>query len=100
MKSRQAWHPHSVPVIDLAVRIRNYDGTLIVAAGLNEQMELADVAAFIWRQIDGHRTVATIADTVAHEYAIDATMARDDVFELLTDLAAADLIEPPGSPTS
>lgn len=89
------WQADSVPVVDLAVRVRNLGEVLIVATGLGDPRELAGVAAFIWRRIDGHRNVAALTDAVVDEYEIDPDVARRDVVELLADLSTADLIQQP-----
>jgi hypothetical protein len=91
--SNVVWSPESVPAADLAVRVRNLGDTLIVALSLEEPVELTDVAAFIWRLIDGSRPVKTIVARVAAAYGIDYATAAEDVVEFLGQLADGDLIE-------
>ncbi|MBT2363968.1 PqqD family protein [Streptomyces sp. ISL-10] len=54
----------------------------------DEALLLSDSAEFIYRSVDGHRTVADIADEVAAEYGIDRAETLGDVTEFLVDLAA------------
>lgn len=83
--------PTTVPALPLSVRMRNYRGKVLVG-GYQHVMELSETASFIWRQIDGVRTVADIGATVAREYGIDEETATADVTELLANLAANDLV--------
>ena len=82
----------TVPRRRLDARVRAARGTLLVA-GAGEALELDEVAAFMWKQIDGTRTVAEIADAVAGAYDVDAGTARDDVAELLGELVEVGVVE-------
>lgn len=62
-------------------------------AGLNE------TATFVWRQVDGARTVGQIAGLVAHRYRVSEADALRDVCRFFEKLRERDLIElaaPPG----
>jgi hypothetical protein len=81
----------SVPVLRLDVRVRNGGNGLTVARAQNVY-ELDEVASFIWRQIDGARSVADIGVVLAGEYGIGADEAAADVAEALDPLLADGLI--------
>jgi hypothetical protein len=79
-----------VPIVD--VRSRRYRGTLLLARG-EESLELSDVAAFVWRLLDGRTSLADVASAVAAEYAIDQDTACADCRELIESLAAAGMLD-------
>jgi hypothetical protein len=83
--------PTAVPAVPLNIRMRNYRGKTIIG-GYQHVMELSETASFVWRQIDGTRTIADIGAMLASEYEIDAETATTDVAELLAELAANDLV--------
>lgn len=81
----------SVPCRRLDARVRNYRGVTLVA-GPSQALELSETAAFVWRSIDDHRSVADVAALLAQEYDVDADTALADVVDLLADLADAGLV--------
>ncbi|MFJ4655868.1 PqqD family protein [Nocardia sp. NPDC088792] len=84
--------PDTVAALPLNVKIRIHGGKTIVG-GYQHFYELTESAAFIWRQIDGTRTVDDIGLLVAEEYDIDRESAGQDVAELFTELAEHDVIK-------
>ncbi|MGW8725180.1 PqqD family protein [Streptomyces sp. NPDC055808] len=84
--------PATVASLPLNVKIRNHRGKTIVG-GYQHFYELTESATFIWRQIDGVRTVADIAQVIADEYDIDQATVVDDVVELFTELAEHEVIK-------
>jgi Coenzyme PQQ synthesis protein D (PqqD) len=80
------------PVPHLDVRIRNYRGTLILSRA-DTSLELTDVAALVWRLMDGSRSVDQIAEVIATEYAIDLQTATDDTSELVHTLVTGGMVE-------
>ncbi|MFI1913354.1 PqqD family protein [Nocardia sp. NPDC020380] len=84
--------PEAIAALPLNVKIRIHGGKTIVG-GYQHFYELTESAAFIWRQIDGTRTVHDIGLLVAGEYDIDKESATQDVAELLTELAEHDVIK-------
>ncbi|MER5557162.1 PqqD family protein [Streptomyces sp. NPDC002506] len=84
--------PATVAALPLNVKIRNHRGKTIVG-GYRHFYELTESAAFIWRQIDGVRTVSDIARLIAEEYDIDQATVVGDVVELFTELAEHDVIK-------
>jgi hypothetical protein len=80
------------PVQRLDVRARNYRGTLYLARD-EDSVALTEVAAFVWRLIDGSRTVDDLATVVAAEYSIDRDTAHTDCAELVASLAEAGMLD-------
>ncbi|MEV0622093.1 PqqD family protein [Nonomuraea sp. NPDC050404] len=91
-------HPDSAAPLDavprrpMNVRIRNHRGTTVIG-GYEHALELSESAAFVWRQIDGVRTLREIGRLMAGEYDIGEESAAHDVAELAAELAAYDLLE-------
>ncbi|MDN3358613.1 PqqD family protein [Actinomadura sp. DC4] len=87
--------PESVPKRRTNVRARKFRGQLLVS--INEEMfELSDSAAFIYRGINGRRSVREIGVLLAEKYAIPVDAAVGDVAELLDALARSDILEMSG----
>lgn len=84
--------PDTVPSPRLDTRWRNYRGKVFVARG-EHAFELSEVAAFIYKSIDGQRSIRQIGEKLAAEYDIPVDDAVSDIAELLTDLVAADVID-------
>lgn len=83
----------AVPRRRLGVRARVVGGVITVAGPQGPQ-ELDEVAGFLYRQIDGTRTLAELAGRLRAEYAgVDAETALADVTELIADLVGAELVE-------
>ena len=83
----------AVPKRRLGVRVRVVRGVITVAGPQGVQ-ELDEVAGFVYRQIDGTRSLAELADMLRAEYAgADAETALADVAELVGDLVGAELVE-------
>jgi len=82
----------AVPRIRPGMRVRNFRGKLFVASQ-GQAFELSDTAAFIYRAIDGERTVAEIGRQVAAEYGIPFDTAVEDLVELLTALSKAEVLD-------
>jgi Coenzyme PQQ synthesis protein D (PqqD) len=82
----------AVPRWPMNTRIRNRRGTTIVG-GYEHTVELSESAAFVWRQMDGVRSLREIGRLLAREYDIDEETAIEDVAELAAQLAAYDLLE-------
>lgn len=76
-------------------RVRKFRGRLVVAYG-SAAVELDEVAEYIFRQLDGARSVAGIGDLIATEFAVSASEATADATDLLTDLAGRGMVVPLG----
>lgn len=81
----------AVPWVPLNVRLRRHAGRELVI-GYEHALELSETASFIWKQIDGRRSVADIARMVSAEYDVEIAVALADVRELLDQLAGHDLV--------
>ncbi|AVH97017.1 MULTISPECIES: PqqD family protein [Streptomyces] len=84
-------HGRAVPRHGLEVRIRSSEGAILLAR-YDQAYELPEVAAFIWRRIDGTDRVEDIARAVAERYGIDAGTALTDTAEMLAWLLDEELI--------
>ena len=83
--------PDRVPARSFTARIRNVRGTILVA-GPEQVFELDDSAAFVWRQIDGTRTIGEIGQALAAEYDVDPEAATRDVLEFVDGLVASEIL--------
>jgi pyrroloquinoline quinone biosynthesis protein D len=81
-----------VPVRPVAVRVRRFQGSVLVGRA-DDAFELTESAAFVFRHVDGARTVRDIGELLAAHYDIDPAMAVADTAELLEDLAGSGIVE-------
>jgi hypothetical protein len=61
---------------------------------------LDEVGARVWQLLQEPTVVGDIQATIAQEYEVESTRARDDVLALLTQMADAGLIEVENEPSS
>ncbi len=54
---------------------------------------LNETASTIWDGLDGHRTLAELADLVVSEYAVTKEIALQDLVELMEQLAQVKAVE-------
>lgn len=94
--SEQVISADSVPVAPLHVRMRKFQGKMFVG-GYEHVLELSDTATFIWRKVDGVRTVGEISQLVAREYEIPAEVAQADVLALFSELEQGEVLTIKGS---
>jgi hypothetical protein len=81
-----------VPRRRLNARVRNFrDRTMV--AGSSQPLELSESAAFLWRLIDGRRSVGDLADALCAEYEVDRDTAVADVAELVGALHDAGVVD-------
>jgi len=83
--------PDTVVVPRLDVRVRRVGGDFLVGIA-EEAYSLSESGAFIWRQINGRRTVREIAERLATEYDVDDATALDDTSATITELNGLDLV--------
>jgi hypothetical protein len=81
----------AVPVRRLDARIRNLGGTIVVA-GPHEVLELTETAAFVWKRIDGDRTIRELGEELASQYDVGVDTATEDVAELVEELVAGEIV--------
>ena len=85
---------NQVPKRKWSVRMRNFRGSLFVfTADETTHLELNDVGRFMFRALDGRRTVAQVGELVAREYDIAPEEATADVQEFVEELAAAAIVD-------
>jgi hypothetical protein len=81
----------SVPTRPLTTRARRYRGRLVIAnAALS--LELDEIGAFVFAQVDGRTSVGGIAEVVAGAYGVPASEVTADVLELVDQLLDQKLI--------
>lgn len=62
-------------------------------ASLQKVFSLNETGAFVWDRLDGETRLGDIRDALVEEFEVARGAAWDDVKELVTDLARANLIE-------
>lgn len=73
---------------------REIDGrSVVMNPKRGEVHELDEVATFLWKQADGTRSVEDIAQTLAAEFEVDASVALSDAQEFFSSLEALGLIQ-------
>jgi hypothetical protein len=65
----------------------------MLLARADKSLELSEVAAFVWRLVDGRTPLHEIAQAVANEYAIDYETAYADCGELIESIADAGMVD-------
>ena len=53
---------------------------------------LDTVSAFIWDRLDGRSTLERVHALVLEEFQVEASQARDDLFEFMDELIRAELV--------
>jgi hypothetical protein len=82
-----------IPVRNPEYGARDVDEeTVFLSPAGDEIHSLDEVGTFIWRQIDGRRTVADILTALVAEYEVAEPDARADLAEFIDELAARKLI--------
>jgi hypothetical protein len=66
-------------------------------ADLDSILNLNRVAAFVWEQLDGHRTGASVVDAVVERFDVARERAEADTVELLDTLLELRAIVPAGA---
>lgn len=69
-------------------------GLVLMAPEGTATHSLDEIGAFIWRQIDGRRSLADVIDALIAEYEVDSAQATDDVRSFVSQLLEADLVRP------
>jgi hypothetical protein len=96
MAIQEPFAASQVPVRSLDARARNFRGKLVVACG-EHSVELDEVSAYIFRNIDGTSSMRQIAVKLAAEYGISVELALDDGREFVTTLAALGIVAASGA---
>lgn len=85
----------TVPKRRVTARVRRFQGALLVA-GPVETFELTDSAEFIFRAVDGIRTIAEIGELVARTYDVPLDEAVLDISDLVSSLIEYKIMEADG----
>jgi P-aminobenzoate N-oxygenase AurF/Coenzyme PQQ synthesis protein D (PqqD) len=81
-----------IPSPRLDVRVRNREGTLVVARA-GTVFEFEDVAAGVWRSLDGRRTLLDVARAVADTYQVSVEHAAATATGLVARLHDARIVD-------
>ena len=76
---------------DIPYRIIEREAVLVDVASGNV-IQLSEVAAFIWEQIDGNNTTAGIIDSVSESFEVGKHKAEKDSLEFLNKLLEKGII--------
>ncbi len=68
------------------------DGLVLLDPDGGEYFALNEVGARVWELCDGARTVTEVVGVLAEEFEAPSEVIRDDVLELLEELAAERLV--------
>ena len=66
---------------------------ILVDVGQGNVMQLNEVGAFIWSQIDGKKTMGQVIDCVYDSFEIDKAQAQQDTLEFLKELLKKQIIK-------
>jgi len=69
------------------------DGLVVMSPDGGTAHSLDRIGAFIWRRLDGHTNLETIAAALTENYDVDLERARADLTEFVTQLREADLVK-------
>ncbi|MDX2292337.1 MULTISPECIES: PqqD family protein [Streptomyces] len=83
---------NTVPRRKLEARMRKYRGVLVVA-NAEEAMELDEVAEFIFKKIDGERSLAGIAGILSDTYDIETDEALADIIGMVGEFVEFGVVE-------
>ncbi|HVS88724.1 MAG TPA: PqqD family protein [Candidatus Acidoferrum sp.] len=75
------------------------DETVIISPTENVMHELNDTGSFLWKNIDGRRTSAELAELLAAEYEVTPSAALADTEALLQQLISSKLLVPAAAAT-
>lgn len=80
---------------------RELDGEIVIISPNNSVLhELNETASFVWKQLDGRRSGAEIATSLAAEYDVKLEDALSDIETLVEELASRQLLVPADNPAT
>ena len=80
---------------------RELDGEIVIISPNNSVLhELNETASFVWKQLDGRRSGAEIATSLAVQYDVKAEDALGDIETLVEELASRQLLVPADNPST
>ncbi len=78
-----------------ALAWREIDGeTVIISPNDSVMHELNDTGSFLWKNIDGHRSAADLAELLMANYEVGADVALSDTETLLQEMSSRNLVVP------
>jgi hypothetical protein len=81
--------------------VREVGGETILLAATGEAIHVLDeVGTFIWRQIDGRRSLDEIVEQLCADYEVDRSTAVADLVSFAGELHALGLVSSSSSPGS
>ena len=80
---------------------REIEGKIVIISPNNSVLhELNETASFVWKQLDGRRSGAEIATSLAAEYDVKPEDALGDIETLVEELASRQLLVPADNPST
>lgn len=68
--------------------------TVIISPSDSVMHELNDTGSFLWKNIDGHRSAAELAELLADSYDVAPDVALTDTQALLEEMSSRKLLVP------
>jgi hypothetical protein len=68
--------------------------TVIISPSDSVMHELNDTGSFLWKNIDGHRSAAELAELLAESYDVAPDVALTDTQALLEEMSSRKLLVP------
>jgi hypothetical protein len=68
--------------------------TVIISPNDNVMHELNDTGSFLWKNIDGHRSAAELAELLVANYEVTPDLALADTQSLLQEMSSRKLLVP------
>jgi hypothetical protein len=68
--------------------------TIIISPSDSVMHELNDTGSFLWKNIDGHRSAAELAELLAESYDVAPDVALTDTQALLEEMSSRKLLVP------
>jgi hypothetical protein len=69
------------------------DTVVVLDLNSGDFLELNEIGCWIWKTLDGSRTLAEHADALASEYEIPIDTARSDIIEFVGELCSKGLAD-------
>lgn len=78
-----------------ALAWREIDGeTIIISPNDSVMHELNDTGSFLWKNIDGHKSTAELAELLAANYEVGPDVALSDTEALMEEMSLRKLVVP------
>jgi len=66
--------------------------TIFMADEGDELHTLDEVGSFIWKAIDGNKSLLTILNEICDEYDVERTVAENDLMKFINELAEKGIV--------